>query len=106
MSETDMDFEVEGQAADKGSKRTTEEFKVQADQLVKAIKDLFHEGKVRRVTVLRNDRVLLDIPVVAGVAAGVVLATQLPLLSAIAAAAALAGGCTVRIEREEPPEEE
>ena len=105
MSEAEVVQEAEEQAAEQGRQKTTEEFKVQADELIKAVKDLLHEGTVRRVTILRNDRVLVDIPVLAGVAAGVVLATQLPLLSAIIAVAALAGGCTVRIEREELPEE-
>jgi hypothetical protein len=105
MSEEKMVQEIEEQAGEEGRQRVKEEFKVQANDLLKAIKDLYREGSIRRVTILRNDRVLLDIPVVAGFAAGVVLATQLPLLSAIVAVAALAGGCTVRIEREEPPEE-
>ncbi len=106
MSKIEVVQEAEGQAGDQGSQRTTEEFKLQADELIRAVKDLLHEGTVRRVTILRNDRVLVDIPVVAGLAVGIALATQLPFLSAIAAVAALAGGCTVRIEREEPPEEE
>ena len=63
------------------------------------------EGTAKRVTVLRNDRVLVDIPLVAGVAASVVLAIYMPVLSAIVAVGALFAGCTVRIEREEPPEE-
>jgi hypothetical protein len=106
MSEVKVVLEAEEQAGDPGPQTTTKEFKVQADDLLKAVKDLLHEGTVRRVTILRNDRVLVDIPVVAGLAVGVALATQLPLLSAIAAVGALAGGCTVRIEREEPPDEE
>lgn len=104
MSDAEVVQEVEEEQGEQGQKRVTQEFKVQADDLLKAVKDLFHEGTIRRVTVLRNDRVLLDIPVVAGLAAGVVLATQLPLLSAVVAVAALAGGCTVRVEREKPPE--
>lgn len=106
MSEVEIIQEEKGQKGTEGQQRATEEFKVQTDQLVKAIKDLLRKGSIRRVTVLRNDRVLLDIPVVAGVAAGVVLATQLPFLSVVTAVAAFATGCTIRIEREEPPQEE
>jgi hypothetical protein len=83
----------------------TEEIKVQAQDLFKAINDLIREGTVRRVTVLRNDRVLLDIPLILGVPASLVLATQMPVITAVAGVAALLGGCTLRIEREEPPEE-
>jgi hypothetical protein len=80
----------------------TEEFKVQAQDLFQAINDVIREGTAKRVTVLRNDRVLLDIPLVAGLAASVLLAIYMPVISAIVAVGALFGGCTVRIEREEP----
>jgi hypothetical protein len=56
--------------------------------------------------VLRNDRVLLDLPLIAGLPLGLVLATQLPVLSALAGMGALLSGCTLRIERDEPPEVE
>ncbi len=79
----------------------TEEIKVQAQDLFQIINDIIREGTAKRITVLRNDRVLLDIPLVFGLAASVVLAVQMPLLSALVAVGALFGGCTVRIEREE-----
>jgi hypothetical protein len=92
--------------AGEGAKGTvTEEIKVQAQDLFKAINDLIRESTVRRVTIMRNDRVLVDIPLALGVGASLILATQLPLISALAAAGALLGGCTLRIEREEPSEE-
>jgi hypothetical protein len=82
----------------------TEEIKVQVQDLTEAVKDILHEGTARRVMVLRNERVLVDIPLVAGVAASLVLAIYLPVLSAIVAVGALFGGVTVRVEREEPSE--
>ena len=61
---------VEEEQAEEPTKETvTEELKVQTEDLFKAINDLIREGTVRRVTVMRNDRILLDIPLVAGVAA-------------------------------------
>ena len=84
----------------------TEEIKVQTQDLFRAINDLIREGTVRRITVLRNDRVLVDIPVIFGLPAGLILATQLPLLTAVVGVGALLGGCTLRIERDEPEEEE
>jgi hypothetical protein len=55
------------------------------------------------VTIVRNDRVLVDIPLVVGVGAGAVLAFYMPIISAIAGIGALLSGCTVRVERQEPP---
>ncbi|MFN2291919.1 MAG: DUF4342 domain-containing protein [Anaerolineae bacterium] len=96
---------VEGQQAEAQSRTVTEEVKIQARDLTKAINDLIHGGTVRRITVVRNDRVLLDIPLAVGAAGGVILATQLPWISAIAGLGVLLSGATLRIEREEPPEE-
>jgi len=101
--------EAEGGQASAGTsqKRTaTEEIKVQTQDLFRAINDLIREGTVRRVTVLRNDRVLLDVPLIAGLPLSVILATQMPFFSAVIGVGALLGGCTLRIEREEPPAEE
>ncbi|MFN2225438.1 MAG: DUF4342 domain-containing protein [Anaerolineae bacterium] len=95
---------TEGPAA--GGKRTvTEEFKVAAEDLVEMINKLLHEGTVRRVTILRNDRVLIDIPLAVGAAASLVLAMQMPVISALAGLGMLLTGCTLRIEREVPPTE-
>jgi hypothetical protein len=93
------------EAQDAGRRTVTEEFKVAADNLVEIVNRLVREGTVRRVTILRNDRVLVDIPLAVGAGAALVLATQLPLISALAGVGMLVGGCTVRIEREEPPAE-
>ncbi len=101
MSDEEKVVEEEEAADQKAT--VTEEIKVQAQDLFKAINDLIREGTIRRVTVLRNDRVLLDIPLMLGVPVSIVLATQMPVITAVAGVAALLGGCTVRIEREEPP---
>lgn len=95
--------QVEEQAQDQ--QPVTEEIKVQAQDLFKVINDIIRESTVKRVTVMRNDRILVDIPLAIGVAASVVFAVYMPVLSAIVAVGALLGGCTVRIEREEPEEE-
>jgi len=108
MSEEEQVVEAEQatEQAEAGQEKkgtVTEEFKVQAQDLFKAINDFARESTVRRITVTRKDRVLLDIPLVAGVAAGVLLAVYLPFISALVAVGALLGGCTVRVERDEPP---
>jgi hypothetical protein len=49
--------------------------------------------------------VLVDIPLLVGVPVSFILATQMPMISALAAVGALLGGCTMRIERAEPSDE-
>jgi hypothetical protein len=83
-------------------KPMAEEMKVQAQDLFKTINDIIREGSARRVTVMRQDRVLLDIPLTAGVAVSVVMAIWAPFISAVALVGALLGGFTVRVERQGP----
>lgn len=107
MSEEEKVIEVEIEEEQAGSgKTTTEEIKVQAQDLFETINDIIRQGTAKRIMVLRNDRVLVDIPLVAGVAASVVFALYLPVLSAIVGVGALFGGCTVRIERDPLEDEE
>jgi len=80
-----------------------EEMKVEARDLFQTINDLIHEATVRRVTVVRKGRTLVDLPLPLGVAAGVVLGVYMPVLSAITGIGALLTGCTVRVERDAPP---
>ena len=83
----------------------TEEVKLAGENLVEIVNAMVRQGTVRRVTILRNDRVLVDIPLAVGLGASVVLATQMPVISALAGVGMLLMGCTLRIEREEPPAE-
>lgn len=80
----------------------SQEFRVKAQDLFQTINDIIREGTARRITVTRNNRILLDIPLVVGVTAGALMAFYMPLIAAIAAVGALFGGCTVRIDRDEP----
>jgi CBS domain-containing protein len=63
----------------------TEEFQVSGDALVAKIKELLHEGNIRRLIIKNEeDRVLIDIPLTIGVV-GVLVAPQLAAIGAIAA---------------------
>lgn len=76
---------------------TTEEHKVSGRNLLQRVKDIVHEGNVRRITIKNSEgKTLLDIPLTLGVV-GVVLA---PVWAAIAAIAALAADYTLVVERE------
>jgi len=77
---------------------TTEEFSVNSDELVKKVKDLLHEGNVRKIIVRDEEgKLLLELPVTAGLI-GAVLA---PWLAAAGAIAALVTRCTVSVQRQE-----
>lgn len=86
--------------------RAVEEIKVAAEDLYKTVSDLVREATVRRITVVRKGRTLVDLPLPVGVAAGVVLGIYMPVLSAITGVGALLTGCTVRVERDAPPAEQ
>ncbi len=75
-----------------------EEFQVDGDAVVSKIKELVHEGNIRRIT-LKNEegKTLIEIPLTMGVV-GVVL---LPVWAAIGAIAALAAKLTIVIEKVE-----
>lgn len=81
-----------------GAQRTTEEHRVRGDNLVSKIKEIIHEGNVRRITI-RNDegRELIEIPLTLGVV-GTLLA---PAWAAVGAIAALVTNCSIVVEREE-----
>lgn len=74
-----------------------EEFKVSGGKLLERLKALVKEGNVRRI-VLRNPdgRVLLDMPLNAGIAATALL----PFWAAVASVAVLATDYTVQVERD------
>jgi hypothetical protein len=83
-------------------KLVTEEIRVQVEDLFKAINDLVREGTVRRVRIFKDDRILVDIPLWAGIGSGVLMAVYMAPIAALISVGALLGGCTLRIEREEP----
>ena len=74
----------------------TEEFTVSSDDLVKTVKQLIHEGNVRRIIIKdEKGKILLDIPVTIGVI-GTVLA---PWLAALGVIGAIATNCTIVVEK-------
>jgi hypothetical protein len=79
-------------------KTWTEEIKVAGEGLVAKIKELVHEGNVRRVTI-KNEKgeVVVEFPLTVGV----VGALLVPTLAAVGAVAALVTNCTIIVERQE-----
>ncbi len=75
-----------------------EEFSVAADDLVVKVKELIHEGNVRRIVVKdETGKTLIEIPVTIGVV-GALLA---PWLAALGAIAAFVTNCTIVVVRSE-----
>jgi hypothetical protein len=62
----------------------TESFKVAADQLVDAIKQIVHEGNARRVIIKQDGRTVVEFPITVGVI-GTVFAPMLAAAGALAA---------------------
>lgn len=76
-----------------------EEYKVDGDAVVAKIKDLIHQGNIRRIVIKNEqDQTLIEVPLTLGVV-GVVL---LPVWAAIGAIAALAVKLTIVVERVDP----
>ena len=72
---------------------------VSGKNLVEKVKELVHQGNVRRVRLIHNDKPLIDIPLSIGAPAAVVVVLAAPLLAALAAIAALVKECTIEIEK-------
>jgi hypothetical protein len=71
-------------------------FKAEGGNVISKIKELIHEGNVRRVVVQHQGRTVAEFPLTAGVV-GAILA---PVLAAIGALVALLQDCTIEVERE------
>ena len=79
-------------------KFTTEEFRVEGEKLLTKIKELIHEGNIRRISIKDKDgKTVMEIPVTLGVV-GILIAPQ---LAAIGAIAALLTEATVVVEKGE-----
>jgi len=87
----------EGECARIGNRRW-EKFKIDGDQLVKRIKELAHEGTVRRIIIRDEEgQTYMEIPLTVGVMGTVLF----PVWAALGALAALLKGFAIEVEREE-----
>ena len=93
-----MDVQTERQIGG----QTREEHKVSGDKVLGKIRELVHQGNVRRL-IIKNDegKSLIEVPLSIGVV-GAVLA---PVWAAIGAIAALVSDCSIEVERETDSEE-
>jgi hypothetical protein len=78
----------------------TEEFKLDGGQVLDKIKELIHQGNVRRI-LLKNEegKTLIEIPLTLGL----VGAALLPVFAAVGALAAVATRMVIVVEKPEEP---
>jgi hypothetical protein len=72
-----------------------ESFKAGSEAVMEKVKNIIHEGNVRRVVIEHGGRTIAEFPLTVGVV-GAVLA---PVVAAIGALVAVLKDCTIHIER-------
>lgn len=78
------------------SERTIwETIKLQGSELLEKLKQVIHEGNVRRVVIKHGDHIVAEFPLTAGVVGALVA----PILAAIGALVALLKDCSIEVER-------
>lgn len=76
-----------------------ERFTVSGSQVVEKVKQLIHEGNIRKIRLVHEGRTIIEIPLTIGapvMAAGILAA---PILAALGAFAALVTECTIEVEK-------
>jgi hypothetical protein len=81
----------------------TEKFHVSGSELVEKVKQLLHQGNIRRVRLLHEGKTVIEIPLSIGAPAAALGIMAAPLLVAIGAFAALVTECTIEVEKAEEP---
>ena len=78
---------------------TKEKFTISGSQLVDKVKQLIHEGNIRKVRVVHEGRTVLEIPLSIGAPAAAIGIMAVPVLAALGAFAALVTECTIEVEK-------
>lgn len=79
----------------------TEKFTVAGNQVVEKVKQLIHEGNIRKIRLVREGRTLIEIPLSVGAPATAIVILAAPVLAALGAFAALVSECTIEVEKTE-----
>ena len=77
-------------------KTRTEEFKLNGDEILNKLKELLHQGNIRRI-ILKDEsgKTFMEIPLTVGVVGAIII----PVWAAIGAIAALVSKLTIVIEK-------
>ncbi|MFC1901581.1 DUF4342 domain-containing protein [Chloroflexota bacterium] len=79
----------------------SEKFTVSGSQLVEKVKQLIHEGNIRKVRLLHEGKTIIEIPLTIGAPVAVAGILAAPVLAALGAFAALVTECTIEVEKVE-----
>jgi hypothetical protein len=77
----------------------TEKFTVKGNEVVEKVKQLIHEGNIRKVRLIHDNNTIFEIPLTVGAPVTVAVILAAPLLAAIGAFAALVTECTIEVEK-------
>jgi len=81
-------------------KTRMEEFELRGEEVVSKVKELLHEGNVRRISLQTEDgKTLIEVPLTIGVAGAAVVTLVAPVWAAIGAVAALVADLRLVVER-------
>jgi Domain of unknown function (DUF4342) len=98
-----MQFElVTGREEKTTEKIGVEEFSINGDALGAKIKELIHQGNIRRI-ILKNEEghILIEIPLTVGVVGGAISAAFFPILAAVGSIGAMVAHLTIVVEKRE-----
>jgi hypothetical protein len=74
-----------------------ESVKLEGEALVDKLRELIHEGNIRRIRIVHQGRTVAEFPMTAGVVAAVLA----PVAAALGAVLALLKDCAIEVEREQ-----
>ncbi|MFC1967898.1 DUF4342 domain-containing protein [Chloroflexota bacterium] len=80
-------------------------FTLSGGSLVEKVKELIRQENIRRVRLIHDERLLIDIPLTVGAPAVVATVLSAPVIAALAALAALVTEGTIEMERVEDTDE-
>jgi hypothetical protein len=102
VTKVDADLVTTETEAKTEEKSGVEEFTIKGDALVAKIKELIHQGNIRRI-ILKNEegRTLIEIPLTVGVVGGVLSAALFPVMAAVGAIGAMVAHLTIVLEKRE-----
>ncbi len=78
---------------------STERFTVSGEELLGKIKQLIHEGNIRKVRLIHDNKTIIEIPLSIGAPIAAIGILAAPVLAAIGAFAALVTECTIEVEK-------